>query len=246
MVVVGGLFSGSTAATSADSASGFGVLWQQHVVGAVTAQPVRIGTTLVVATNADEVYGLGTDGGSVLWNRHLGQPEPAGLGLPIDCANVAPQLGVLSTPAVDEAHGIVYAVSREWDGRSAATAAWRTHALNATDGREMPGWPVTLTGLADNAPGTPFDPVHSLQRAGIMLLDGHLMVAFAGICDRQPYRGWLVSLNSTTRKQVLWTDEPTGLSAAAGPGGGFGRADAHRSATIRTNSWWKVATARAH
>lgn len=213
------LWLGAASVNAAATAGPYGEIWSQHLNGAVTAQPIRVGTRLVVATNADYVYELTGDGGAVLWSHRLGLPEPAGADAPISCANVAPQLGVLSTPVVDQARGIIYVTSREWDGRRPASAVWRLHALSVADGGEVAGWPVTIAGEAKNSPGTPFDAVHSLQRASLLLLDDHVIAAFAGICDQEPYRGWLAVANSGTRRLTLWTDEPSGSPDAALGGG---------------------------
>ncbi|MFD0350858.1 PQQ-binding-like beta-propeller repeat protein [Kitasatospora aburaviensis] len=59
------------------SASDFGRRWSTAVDGAVFAQPLVAGSTVVVATETNHVYGVSATDGRILWQRALGTPVPS-------------------------------------------------------------------------------------------------------------------------------------------------------------------------
>ena len=60
------------------------------------AQPLVIGNTLVVSTENDWVYGLNATTGAILWSTSLGTPYHI-----TTCQDLAPNIGVTSTPVYD-------------------------------------------------------------------------------------------------------------------------------------------------
>jgi hypothetical protein len=78
--------------------------WTRKVDGTVFAGPVIGGSgarrRVIVATEAGTVYALNATNGSVVWSRSITKPVPA-------CGGT---YGVSSTPALDVAHRVVYAI----------------------------------------------------------------------------------------------------------------------------------------
>jgi uncharacterized protein with LGFP repeats len=185
-------------------------VYNQPVNGAVLAQPVVFGSTVVVATEADWVYGFNRTTGDVNWALSVGTPEPSSA---TNCNDVSPSYGVTSTPVVDPSTGLVYVSARTWDGSNANSAQQRIFALNVSTGAIQSGWPVVVAGTASNDHTTAFDASLVNQRTGLLLLDGRIYAAFGSMCDLGDYRGWVDSVSTTTRSQTLWSDE-------ANPGGG--------------------------
>ena len=72
--------------------------WTASVDGAVYAQPLVVGSEVIVATENDSVYALNASTGAVLWMRHLASPVPSGL----PCGNILPS-GITGTPVADVA-----------------------------------------------------------------------------------------------------------------------------------------------
>jgi CBS domain-containing protein len=194
-------------------------LWQTVIAEPVAATPVVDAPLVIVATDTDLVYALDERSGTLRWRRRVGIAEPAGVGKAIDCADVAPAVGVLSTPVVDHAHHVVYLSERSWDAISPASAQWRLHALDSRNGDELPGWPVTVQGIADNDPGAVFHADQELQRPGLLINHGQVFLAFGGICDRPPFRGWIAGVSTATRHVHLWTDEGGGANSDSAEGG---------------------------
>ena len=52
----------------------FGQVFDTAVAGQVYAQPLVVGSTVIVATEEDYVYGLNAATGAVKWTAHLGTP----------------------------------------------------------------------------------------------------------------------------------------------------------------------------
>jgi polyvinyl alcohol dehydrogenase (cytochrome) len=61
--------------------------WTATVDGTVYAQPLVVGSQVIVATENDSVYALDASTGAVRWSRHLATPVPSGL----PCGNVTAQ-----------------------------------------------------------------------------------------------------------------------------------------------------------
>ncbi|HEY3810510.1 MAG TPA: PQQ-binding-like beta-propeller repeat protein, partial [Acidimicrobiales bacterium] len=73
-------------------------LWTSSKLdGAVYAEPLVVGSAVIVATEDDSVYALDATTGSLRWMRHLATPV-AGSTLP--CGNIDPS-GITGTPVAD-------------------------------------------------------------------------------------------------------------------------------------------------
>ena len=104
----------------------FGQVFRTAVNGQVYAQPLVIGSTLIVATENDWVYGLNASTGAIIWSTSLGTPYAIKT-----CNNVAPNIGVTSTPVYDPSSGTAYVMAQVVSGTS---VAWRLYGINITTG----------------------------------------------------------------------------------------------------------------
>ena len=183
--------------------------WTASVDGVVYAQPLVVGSEVIVATENDSVYALSASNGAVLWSRHLASPVPSGL----PCGNVTPA-GITGTPVADPAAG------RLWLVTFTAQPAYQ-HTL----------WDLDLaTGqtrwqrLADVSGS---DPQAQQQRGALTLLGSRVYVPFGGLYgDCSDYRGRvvaapvsgsgsLVSFTTQNQRQAgIWA--PAGESVRAG------------------------------
>ena len=189
----------------------FGQLFSSSVVGQVYAQPLVDENTLLVATEADEAYGLDPRDGSQRWNTHLGTPWNSSA---IGCADLAPTIGVTGTPVVDDASDTEYLLAKTALPGDATKAAYAMHALDVATGQERPGFPVAITGNATNAPNVTFDATYELQRPGLLLLNGVVYAAFGGHCDRPPYTGWVFGVSTAGQITTRWTSQESGASGS--------------------------------
>src|ERR1700744_509574 len=86
------------------------------VDGDVYAQPLVSGSRVFVATETDTIYALNAATGAVLWQRSLGTPVPAG---DLPCGDIAPTVGITSTPAIDASTDRIYVGADDVRGRAA-------------------------------------------------------------------------------------------------------------------------------
>lgn len=177
------------------AASDFGNLFKVPVDGSVYAQPLVLGTSVVVATERNKVYALDSETGAVKWHVDLGTPFPYTL-IGWGCGDLTPDLGVTSTPVIDTATNTIYLTHKTYASGSTTQAAYYMDALDASTGAQRAGFPRLLSGTAQNAPGQTFFATNELQRPGLLLLDGVVYAGFGGHCDITPYQGWVFGVNA--------------------------------------------------
>ncbi len=191
------------------TATQFGRLFALPVDGDVYAQPLYlpnltipnqgVHNVLFVASAHDSVYAFDADvAGPPLWVDHLGTPVPNSL---LRAGDIAPDVGIIGTPAIDASGGLLYVVAKTLENGSCVQ---RLHALAVASGVEQLGGPVVITATssgtgAGGSGGTiTFNPLLQNQRAGLLLNRGTLYIAWAGHGDRGPYHGWVLAYNAST------------------------------------------------
>jgi Abnormal spindle-like microcephaly-assoc'd, ASPM-SPD-2-Hydin/PQQ-like domain len=186
----------------------FGQLWSASVDGQVYAQPLLSPTgTLVVATENDNVYGLDPSTGAQKWETPLGEPfDPAD----ISCSDITPSIGTTATPVIDTSTNTVYLTHKTYVN---GTAAWFMDALDISNGQERSGFPVQLTGSADNDPSLTFQPKTQQQRPGLLLMNGVVYAGFGSHCDVPPWQGWVFGVSTSGKITARWVDDTTGNGA---------------------------------
>jgi iron transport multicopper oxidase len=187
----------------------FGQLWSASVNGQVYAQPLLSPSgTLIVATENDKVYGLNPATGAQQWINDLGTPwDPADVG----CGDITPSIGTTATPVIDPSTNTVYLTRKTY---VSGNAAWFMDALDVANGHERSGFPVQLSGNADNAPGMPFLAANHQQRPGLLLMGGVVYAGFGGHCDNGPYQGWVFGVSTAGQITARWLDNTSGSDGA--------------------------------
>ena len=202
----------------------FGKLDTYPVDGAVYAQPLYAagvavnGTArnvLYVATMNDKVYAFDADKASAspLWMRDFTSP-PSVTAVPItDIAppnlNIVGNVGIQGTPVIDRAAGTIYLVARTKENGSYVQ---RLHALDIATGAARPRSPVTIAGTfpgtaPDSTAGASgrvitFDPKAHIQRAGLAITNGVVLIAWAAHEDINPSHGWIMAYDASTLARV--------------------------------------------
>jgi hypothetical protein len=196
----------------------FGKLFSCTVDGAVYAQPLwvaalnvngAIHNVVLVATEHDSLYAFDADASPCepLWNVSLTDTGHGGTGGEVTVpsgpsglvgkgyGDLTPEAGVTGTPVIDPMTATLYVVSKSMN--AAGTSFYqRLHAINLTTGAERSGSPVTI---AATVPGTSgggttvsFDAQTENQRAGLVLANGTVYIAWGSHEDGMPYAGWLI------------------------------------------------------
>ncbi len=214
----------------------FGKLFSNTVVGYVYAQPLYLpnvaipgkGThnVLFVATEHDNVYAFDADNNSganasPLWQITLldaahGAAPGATTASPVSPDDIQPEVGITGTPVIDLVSGTLYVVGATFEN---GAQVQRLHALDITTGAEKTSFnsPVRLqasvpgTGADSNAGILNFDPVWENQRAGLLLLNGIVYIAFGAHDDQGPWHGWILAYNASTLQSTgAFCDTPNG------------------------------------
>ena len=146
--------------------------WTASVDGAVYAQPLVVGSEVIVATENDSVYALGASSGAVLWTRHLASPVTAGL----PCGNINPS-GITGTPVADPATGRLWVVTFTAQPTYQHTLWELDLATGQTDWQR----PIDVSGS---------DPRAQQERGALTLLGSRVYVPFGGLDgDCSDYKG---------------------------------------------------------
>jgi hypothetical protein len=240
--------------------STFGKIFSQPVDGLVYAQPLympgvtlgtgttQTGTThniVFVATEHDSVYAFDADSNSGASANPLWQVSLLGAGektVPngdVSSTDIAPQIGITSTPVIDPTSNTIYVVAKSTVND--VTFIQRLHALDITSGAEKFGGPVVLSAsVPGNGNGSSngtlvWDAKLENNRTSLLLLNGIVYIGFASHGDIGTYHGWILAYDAATLKQTgVWCASPngfragiwmsgTGLAADVPPGKPFGR-----------------------
>jgi hypothetical protein len=153
----------------------------------VMAQPLVVGGLVLVVTEANNVYLVDALTGVVVTSRNLGPPFDA---TALGCGDISPTVGITGTPVVDATTNTAYLYSKS------STGDLTLHAVSTADLSESPGFPVTITGPAQNDPSATFQSTYQLQRPGLLLMNGVVYAGFGAHCDIGPYRGWIVGVTT--------------------------------------------------
>ena len=147
--------------------------------GDMYAQPLLVGSGVVIATENDSVYLLDASDGAVVWKTHLGEPMP---GSALPCGDIDP-VGVTSTPVVDASANRIYVVGMVQPGRH------MLFELDLSSGNVLASVGVDANGA---------DPLVHNQRAALVLSNGKLYIPYGGrFGDCGDYHGRVVSVSAS-------------------------------------------------
>jgi hypothetical protein len=216
----------TTLTTANVNSTQFGLLFSQRVSGPIYAQPLYLsgfsinGAThnvMIVASLNGSVYAFDANSNtgvnaSPLWSISLlDMAHGAASG-----ATVYGTMGTNSTPVIDRAGGTLYIVSADSEG---GVPVYRLHALDLLSGAEKFGGPVVISasvlGMASDAVGgvLSMTPADQNQRAGLLLLNGVVYVAFGSYQeDSDPiWHGWIVGYGASSLVQTgVFCTSPNG------------------------------------
>jgi hypothetical protein len=229
----------------------FGELFTYTLDGWVFTQPLYVAgvqipgrgihNVVYIATEHDSVYAFDADSnqganGAPLWQVSFINPAAGLTTVPISIFgfNNPPELGITGTPVIDPASSTLYVVAKVEDISSSPTRYYeRLYALDLGTGALKYGSPVNLqyalpgTGGGSSGGKISLDPLYEFQRAGLLLLDGTLYIAFASQGDEGPYHGWVVGCDAATLEPVrAFIDTPNGIEGGIWMSGGAPAADA--------------------
>jgi hypothetical protein len=218
-----------TALNNANVAPGsFAKLGSFPVDGQIYAQPLYVSGLLIptrglynvvyTVTQHNSVYAYDADSAAapnLLWHVNFGPSVPVTT-FGADYADIAPEVGILSTPVIDLNRGAIYVTAATLEKGS---IVYRLHALDLLTGAEKFNGPAVISG---SVKGTgvggvdggkiPFDPLWHIQRPGLLLANNAVYVAFGSHGDAGPWHGWMVSYNASdlSKQSALFMASPNG------------------------------------
>jgi chitodextrinase len=252
------------------SSSTFGKLFSCKADAAIYAQPLWVASLMIggalhnvifVATERDTVYAFDADANPCMtyWqtgatgvNSLLPSGETWVTSNDVSCNDLAPDIGITSTPVIDPVTNTIYVLTKS-KVSSTGTMHQRLHALNLVTGAEKFGGPMeiqaTVAGNGDGSSGNPrmvsFDPSFNGQRPALLLENGHVVISWASHCDNSPYHGWVMSYSASTlsREAVFNTSPNNGGLAGVWMSGNGPAADASGNIYFATgNGVWDGVT----
>jgi hypothetical protein len=150
--------------TSAAPFSAIGQQWISATLdGHIYAEPLVVGTQVIIATENNSIYSLDATTGSSTWAApaHAGTPVTR-TNPPFPCGNINP-MGITGTPVIDPVAGVVYAVAFV-----SPSDTYELVAYNLSTGtQKFAPIPITPTG---------FDVHLEQQRGALALANGYVYV----------------------------------------------------------------------
>ena len=157
-------------------------------------------------------------------------------------ADIQPEIGVTGTPVIDPVTKTLFVVSKS-EIQNAIPGCppslgniffQRLHAIDLSTGNEKFNAPVniaaTVPGAGDGSSGgvLNFNPQSHGQRAGLMLSNGTVYIAWASHEDAFPYHGWILGYNASNVQQqvAVYNTTPNGGLGGIWMGGGAPAVDA--------------------
>jgi len=225
----------------------FGMLFKRVVDDQVYSQPLVVtGVTVgggtrdlvYVTTVNNSVYAFDANDAEAsqpVWHVNFG--TPANLhSTDFGCLDINGQMGIIGTPLIDKARGVLYVVALTRAGGINGLRTGfmqRLHALDLATGADLPDSPVTIS-----APD--FNALMQNQRPALMLANGMVYVGYASHCDKDPYHGFLIAYDAKTLAQVsVFNTSPTGSEASIWQSGQGPSADAEGNLYVVTgNGSW--------
>jgi outer membrane protein assembly factor BamB len=165
--------------------------WQSPNLGApIWGQPLVVGSRVYVATVGDGVYALDAATGQVLWHQSAGTAVPSSK---LPCGDITPSVGIVGTPVIEPATGVLYAVADTWDG---------SQAQHVLEGFRIADGEKVLSTVVD-PPGS--DPKALLQRTALNLDNGSVVFGYGGNDgDCSDYKGAVASVPENGGAPSFW------------------------------------------
>jgi hypothetical protein len=225
----------------------FGMLFKRVVDDQIYTQPLVVTGVAVDGGTRDLVY-VTTVNNSVyafdandveaslpVWHVNFG--TPANLHSEnFGCLDINGQMGIIGTPVIDKARGVLYVVALTRAGAANGPRTGfmqRLHELDLATGADLPESPVTIS-----APD--FNALMQNQRPALMLANALVYIGYASHCDKDPYHGFLMAYDAKTLAQMsVFNTSPTGSEASIWQSGQGPAADAEGNVYVVTgNGSW--------
>jgi outer membrane protein assembly factor BamB len=196
-------------ATSASTFKSLHFTFSRVLDGAVYASPIMVGSTLIVATENNSVYGLDPNSGAIRWSRHL-RSSISDTSVLACAGNISPT-GITGTPAYDPVTNRVFLVTVTYNGSTGVThELWGLNPANGAIG-------------LDKRVEVPWTDTKAEQQRPALAVDrGNVYIAFGGLDgDCGNYKGAVLAIKANGAAggvaYVVPTPREGAIWAAGGP-----------------------------
>lgn len=194
--------------------------------GNVYAEPLVVGTDVVVATEENSVYELKANTGTTVWHINLGTPVDGGV---LPCGNINPS-GITGTPAIDVSGGTIFVVAF----LSAPSLHHELFGIDLDTGNTK--FQLTIDPSGAN-------PTVQQQRGALALANGYVYVPYGGLDgDCGSYHGWVAATNANGGGPVISYQVPTGNGGAIWGGGDGPVIDSSGNVLVATGNSFSSST----
>jgi outer membrane protein assembly factor BamB len=172
----------------------WGELGRLQINGIVYAQPLYVenvqaggqqGRDLVfLVTGSNQIYAFDTHTLGQVWHVDLGLNDKTTIGSACDWLSLPGGMGTEATPVIDSSNSVMYVSYRVNPSGELQTAQQHLRAIDIRDGHEI----ADLQVLPPQA-STDWTQWHR-SRAGLLLLNGVVYVAFASRCEDPGTKGF--------------------------------------------------------
>jgi len=200
------------------NSSTFGALFSLPVNGSVYAEPLYVQNVtipgkgvhnvLYVFTMEDIVYAFDADSNTganaePLWQLNLVKATyvvPTWKQITGSAnGNVTGTVGIVSTPAINVNNNVIFVVARFLENE---TFIYKLFAINMSKGTINKSVKISATvpgtGVGSVAGELAFNEKQQLQRPGLALANGLVIVAWSSQEDLNPYHGWIMAFRQDT------------------------------------------------
>lgn len=158
----------------------------------------------------------------------------------VNAPNISPEIGITATPVIDPNSNTIYVTAMSQEN---GVMYWKLHALSLATGNERAGSPVVITGtykgigLGSSGDVVTFSPINQLSRAGLVLNNGIVTVAFTSFDDNEPDHGWVFSYDAATLGLAgVWMTTPNSGDGTIWQAGGAPAVDSDGSLIFATGN----------
>ena len=190
---------------------------QPLAVGGVRLANGQVHDVIFQASMGNWVYAFDAQTGVLLWKANLGRPIAGSKAIDMHRTNDA--WGIMSTPVIDAAAGVLYACAWISTDGSAGKGQHFLAALHLADGSLVHPL-LSLEGAVYAPQGLPkqsFVSAERKQRSALTLTQGHVLIPFGTISESaKTARGWLIAVDV-----AAWRIAASWCSTVTGWGGGL-------------------------
>lgn len=201
---------------------------QPLIVPQVTMADGSQHDVVYLATMANRVFAFDANTGTQLWMVELGTPINGST--KIDEYLINDHWGILFTPVIDAAAGVLYACAWISHDGTSANGQHNLCAISLRDG-SLAHPLLNLEGVTydpgHGLPPQPFKSVERKQRAALLLANGAVFIGFGTVTeDSKTARGWVIAVDTKSFKvSAAWTTTSRGHGGGIWQSGGGLAAD---------------------